>query len=88
MIQDVTQILQLGLSGVLAVAVVALWQETRRLRQEQRDDNLRWQQILLEMIEQGREDRRAIASSVGAELPESRTDLKTLRDKVKGSNRA
>lgn len=80
MIENIAQVLQLGLSGVLAVAVVALWQETRRLRQEQRDDNLRWQQILLEMLQEGRDDRKALASRIGVELPESSTRLKVLRE--------
>lgn len=74
MIEGIAEVLQLGLSGVLAVAVVALWQETRQLRKEQREDAIRWQEILLDMLEQGREDRRAIARQVGVELPESRND--------------
>ena len=82
MIENIAQVLQLGLSGVLAVAVVALWQETRRLRQEQRDDNLRWQQILLEMLQEGRDDRKALAARVGVELPESSARLKVLREGV------
>jgi hypothetical protein len=80
MIENIAQVLQLGLSGVLAVAVVALWQETRRLRQEQRDDSLRWQQILLEMLQEGREDRKALAERIGVELPESSARLKVLRE--------
>lgn len=80
MIENIAQVLQLGLSGVLAVAVVALWQETRRLRQEQREDSLRWQQVLLEMLQEGREDRKALAARIGAELPESSVRLKILRE--------
>lgn len=85
MIEGIAEVLQLGLSGVLAVAVVALWQETRQLRKEQREDAIRWQEILLDMLEQGREDRKALAAQIGANLPESHTDLKVLRQKVNGS---
>lgn len=86
MIENIAQILQLGLSGVLAVAVVALWQETRQLRQEQREDMIRWQEILLDMLEQGREDRKALAARLNVDLPESRTDLNVLRQKVNGKS--
>lgn len=71
---DIGQILQLGVSGVLAAGIVALWREFQQLRKEQREDSQKWQETLLTLLREGRADRKAIAQSVGADVP-SRTDL-------------
>lgn len=66
---DIAQILQLGVSGVLAVGIVALWTEFKQLRKEQREDSQAWQAQLIELLQQGRADRQAIAQAVGADVP-------------------
>jgi type II secretory pathway pseudopilin PulG len=74
-VENIAQVLQLGLSGVLAAGIVALWQEFKQQRKEQREDQQRFQQILLQLLEAGIEDRQELARAVGADIP-SRTDLK------------
>jgi len=77
---DIAQVLQLGVSGVLAVGIVALWTEFKQLRKEQREDSQAWQAQLIALLQQGRADRQAIANAVGAEVPSS-ASLPTIPNK-------
>lgn len=75
---DIAQVLQLGVSGVLAVGIVALWNEFKQLRKEQREDSQAWQAQLVALLQQGREDRKAIGQAVGADLS-SKADMQIIK---------